>query len=373
MTDEQRQSEELRRIEEQRIARDLEALRIDADPNPAFADELFAQLQDEAVAPRRPARAWVLLAAAVLVAALSVGAALGSGLVRLPMLIADASPTPVVSHEPTASTVASPTQTPSDPSSSPSPSATPAAPPLVIDGVARVLVSGLTLRAEPGLQAERLGTLAQDTAAFVVDGPVPVDGYAWYELSALGLPPNTGCAGPLDTVPFNCPSWIGWAAAADLDGSPWLEPTSLVCPESPMNVDTFILARGPYERLACNADGTITIRGWWPGPPEFGECMAGGETDARWLYCEFLFGKPIFTDASDSVISLPINIDPDSGIEMPEPNTWVEVVGHLDDPAAQRCAPLAHVEPESTDADEVVLSCRARFVAESVTPVDGPF
>src|SRR5688572_12260645 len=97
MSDERGQSEE-------RLSQLFQTLRADEDPNPAFADALFEQLEGE-VSPRRSAgRTWMLLAAAVLVASLATGAVFGSGLVRVPWLIADMDGTP----EPTASAEATP-------------------------------------------------------------------------------------------------------------------------------------------------------------------------------------------------------------------------------------------------------------------------
>ncbi len=80
----------------------------------------------------------------------------------------------------------------------------------------------LSVREAPGTDATRIGSLALGTPAFVVAGPTNASGYQWYQLSGLGLPPSTGCAGPIETDPFNCPVWIGWVAAASLDGVPWL-------------------------------------------------------------------------------------------------------------------------------------------------------
>jgi hypothetical protein len=65
-----------------------------------------------------------------------------------------------------------------------------------------------------------------------------------------------------------------------------------------------------------------------------------------------------------------ISIDPATGLAMPSRGQWVEVVGHLDDPAARDCAPVAS---GSQDPVRVVLTCRTEFVAESVTPVAGPY
>jgi hypothetical protein len=359
---------------DEQLSRDLQALEIDDEPNPAFADSLFTQLEDEVLAKRGPGATWYLLAAAALIAALAVGAALGSGLVPLPFLIAEASASPTPSA--TASVTAP--ESPSD-EASPTPSVEPSPTPsgnLAVDGVASVLVNELTLRAEPGLEGERLGSLASGYAGFIVDGPVTTDGYAWYQLSALGLPPNSGCAGPLETDPLSCPVWFGWVAAADLDGTPWLEATSLVCPESPMNMETLALARGPYERLACNPDGSVTVRGWWPELPEgLGGACPGLDHPSGWLYCQNInYDSLLVDDTQDQGgLGLKINLDPDGGVTMPQRGQWIEIDGHFDDPAAQGCDEAAAMADDTDDPDQIVLACRAELVVESARPVNGPF
>ncbi|MDQ2941624.1 MAG: hypothetical protein M3R05_05480, partial [Chloroflexota bacterium] len=87
-----------------------------AEPNPAFADALFAELERQAgnaASRRRTSVRWVLLAATLLlVAALgAAGLAVGSGLVKLPFVVAVASPTPLPSPTPPASATPQPSAT----------------------------------------------------------------------------------------------------------------------------------------------------------------------------------------------------------------------------------------------------------------------
>ena len=76
-----------------------------AEPRAAFADTLFADLEREAgnaASRRRTSVRWVLLAATLLlVAALGAAAvAVGSGLVKLPFVVAIGSPTPLPEPNP---------------------------------------------------------------------------------------------------------------------------------------------------------------------------------------------------------------------------------------------------------------------------------
>ena len=362
---------------DEQLSRDLQALEVDDEPNPAFADALFAELEGEAVARRGPGATWFVLAAAALIAALAVGAALGSGLVQLPLLVAEASPTVLPTPSASAVASASPTAQPSvTPTVEPTPIPCEA---LAPDCLARVWVNGLSLRADPGLDGEKLRELSELTPAFIVRGPVAEDGYDWYEIAGIGST-ETACAaappsGELD--PLTCPTWFGWAAAGDIDGTPWLQWDDVNCHESPMNLE-LLASYGWNERLRCYADGTVTVWAWWPGPLDDGECVATGDDSSRWLYCVGLYGVPLWTDDTEpssglGSLGLMVSIDPASGVTMPAADQWVEVVGHFDDPAAAGCPEVAQLEPRSTAADEAVLQCRAQFVVESVAVLNVPF
>jgi hypothetical protein len=93
-----------------------------------------------------------------------------------------------------------------------------------------------------------------------------------------------------------------------------------------------------------------------------------------WLVCQTgnVNGLVISESAGFIGFGMRISIDPASGVTMPPRGQWVEVVGHLDDPAARDCAPVAGMDGEQ-DPLRVVLTCRTEFVPESVTPVAGPY
>ena len=246
----------------------------------------------------------------------------------------------------------------------------------MIDGLARSTVNALTVRTEPTTGAVALGTIDKGQLGFVVAGPVSADGYAWYQLSAVGLPSNAGCEPPVETTPFNCPDWLGWVAAGQPDGQPWLEATTLPCPASPMNVETLV-TRGmtPLERLACYRSTPIRFRAWFPVVPADaglgGTCGAVAPNPA-WLICQGLSYNNLVISESAGFegAGLQISIDPASGVAMPSRGQWVEVVAHLDDPAARDCVPLGGGEQ---DPVAVVLTCRSELVADSVNPVAGPY
>jgi hypothetical protein len=295
-----------------------------------------------------------LLPPAIMVLLLGCGANSGSA--------PTSSPTAATQVSPTASSVASPSEGGA----------------IRVRGLARSAVDGLTVRATAGTSGAQLGTIDTGQVAFVVAGPVSLDGFAWYELAALGLPPNADCAAPTQTTPFNCPNWHGWVAAGAPDGPAWLEATTLACPASPMNLDTLFndTTPGPrtgMERLACYGSHPIRLRGWWPQIPAGaglgGTCQANPPS-TWWLECGGLnyYGLVVSESAGFGGLGLQISIDPASGVTMPARGQWVEVVAHMDDPAARDCAPRGDEDPVWA-----VLNCRVQLAAESVTPVAGPY
>lgn len=283
-----------------------------------------------------------------------------------------ASPTGSVSASPIPSGSVS---APPSPSASASSEAAPPAP-LQIgpDMIAATTVDGLSVRAAPGTGSERLGRLLAGSESYVVQGPTEADGFAWYLVSTLGLPPNSGCAvEQLETDPYNCPVWFGWVAGASEDGEPWLEPALLDCPAEPFTAEELILARTGLQRLACSGGTPFTFRAWWPEIPDDaglgGSCNVGDRPSA-WLMCQHINYNHVTIDESEGFggVGARISINPASGLSMPARGTWVEVRVHLDDPAAQGCADGA----EDPIPERAVINCRAEMVLEAVQAVAGP-
>lgn len=282
------------------------------------------------------------------------------------------SASPSASPSPTGSASAAPTATATASAEAPAP------PELAMDGVVATTVEGLTLRADPGLSGERLGTLEDGALSFVTGGPTDADGFRWYLVSGLGLPPNTGCAGEPQTDPYNCPFWFGWAAAASESGEPWLVAHDLACPEEPYTAENLALARTGLERLACLGSGPFTFRGYWPELPDEGglggACTAQDEPSG-WLLCQNINTTYVVIDEDEDAfgVGIRISIDPATDASMPERGTWVELRVHLDDPAAQGCDDAAEaLEEPDRPPEQYVLDCRAEAVLVSARAVDGP-
>jgi hypothetical protein len=291
--------------------------------------------------------------------------------------------TPAPTVQPIASQDATPSAAPStaSPTSQPSATSAPSTAGIVIDGLTKSTVNALRVRAEPTTASVALGTIDEGQLGFVVAGPVSADGYGWYQLAGVGLPANAGCEPPVLTTPFNCPNWLGWVAAGPPGGQPWLEATTLPCPASPMNLEALVTGapQGPLtalERLACYGSTPIRFRAWWPELPADaglgGACGPVVAPNPMWLICQGLYYNGLVISDSEGFegVGLQMSIDPASGVTMPPRGQWVEVVAHLDDPAARDCAPLGGGDQ---DPVSIVLTCRSELVADSVNPVAGPY
>lgn len=351
-------------MSDDQLTRLLGSLDRDEAPHDAFADALFERLSQSQATARRSRLPWLLLAAALMLAAVAGGVVVGSGLLKLPGLSREPLPaptatgTPNVSRTPTAAASASAT-----PMATPSRTALPGLA-LEPDEVVASTVDGLTVRTGAGTGSAKLGSLAAGQQAFVIDGPQQADGYDWYHLSGLGVPQNSGCTGEEPTDPFGCPIWTGWAAAADPDGTAWLTPSTIDCP-SPM--DPFDTERTLIQQLACYGERSLTIQGYWPVAPEGepGICPISADEPWYWLACNpnlthltasddgGYLGGPIF------VVAVPPEIT------MPQPGQWVEITGHYDDPKARDC-------DFGDDPAASVLACRTQFAVEAARPIAPP-
>ena len=261
------------------------------------------------------------------------------------------------------------------PSGSPGPTPTPVS--LDLDSIVAATVSDLSVREGPTTSATRLGSLESGALSFVAGGPVDAGGYRWYLLSGLGLPPSTGCAGPFETDPFNCPVWFGWVAAADPNGAPWLTTQAPDCPAEPIQADELMIGVTDLIRLACYGSDPFTFRAFWPEIPDdagLGGACASQDEPGGWLICQNINENGVVVDDTEEFGGLGVNvsIDPASGVSMPERGTWVELTVHLDDPAAQSCGETTFAEEEDGPPEQWILFCRGQMVVESASAVDGP-
>ena len=158
----------------------LRNLERDQEPDPAFADALFDRLAVTADDRRRGRTPFLLLAAALLLAALAAGAAIGSGWLRLPLLVdGTQSPEPTSSGVAVASPTASASPSQAAPSGGPSVSPDPA----VLTGrTLFVEADGLRVRAEASDDAEVVATLRRGQLMGATGNQASAGGMEWYEV-----------------------------------------------------------------------------------------------------------------------------------------------------------------------------------------------
>ena len=274
----------------------------------------------------------------------------------------------------------SPPPSPSAPAPSPlSPDPTPVLPlttslmfgPLRIDGLARVVVDRLRVRSAPGtgadstIQAEPLMT---GDEVFVIAGPVPADGYQWWEVQVV-RPAVYGR--------------FGWVAAASRDGEIWASPASVDCPAAPSIADLDWL--GGAGALVCYGRREIQLRAF---RRQF--CGDGIATVARspdWIAGVF-GGDSLFDRKAYQVDETALEIYGRAHPSLLEAGTpyfncgeegtgWFDITGHFDDPVSSGCRATEYDTEFSGEGqhEEPALSitrCRQTFVYTELRPATGP-
>ena len=116
------------------------------------------------------------------------------------------------------------------------------------DRVAVTLVDGLRVRSKPRVSDDSFKyepLLPLGTQLYVLDGPVSVSGYLWYEVVSLASRAHPR----------------GWVASAGRDGEPWLGAGDFACPPLPRDLRS-LAALPSGVGLACfpRVPITVTVR-----------------------------------------------------------------------------------------------------------------
>jgi hypothetical protein len=233
---------------------------------------------------------------------------------------------------------------------------------LVVGRMARVVADSVVVRTEPGRQSAfviqpctgdggpcsnlLLGPNTEYQSVYLIDGPVEADGYEWY-LAAV------------DAGVFV--EHVGWVPAGDSAG-PWLVPYDQPCPNDPIELaDVTYSAISRAELLACVGGRELTLRGWFPAPPE---PEAGNDVckpiEGKESFCDFGYAilRPLEAGWAGDANHLPWIGDAAAGLSAPPRNAWITVRGSFDHPAAAQCFDRS---PYS------VFTCRLDFVVTSIT------
>lgn len=238
---------------------------------------------------------------------------------------------------------------------------------LLVDCFAHVTADSVRVRTRAGLDAPpvmlppqpdmvpeeaRLGLARGYKHVFVVDGPVPADGLAWYQVAAM----NTEFEGSV------APLFVGWVARGD-GTDEWLVPEDPCPPGGAVELADLLYAQfdTPWAiYVGCFRDQVFALRGWFP--------LLDSEFESQYDVDGSCFAEPAFLVCGPSnkdirVIEmtyadprnrerLNFTFDPAAGVELPARGQWIEITGAFDHPASQQCGP----DPAS------ILICRAVFV-----------
>ena len=359
-----------------------------AEPDPEFADRLFAQISRESSRSRGLPAGLLLVAAVALMATLFVGLAVGSGLLKLPWLSVEVvPPSQTMGPSLSESSAPSPTSTAAQtPTPAPSPSASPSAsaaevPPLVTPPPGRfppgstvtVIVDAVRVRSLPSISAPVIGTLARGDAVTVVhdiEWPLPVgqDGFLWYEVTTATDRGGTG-----------------WVAEADPQVGYYFALAPDACGE--LQASNVTLARliqsGAWHRLACLGSTPVTVTGVIDFHCQGG--TRGGTYEPAWMvdWCPSQTLTPEETvvrsfapePSAATRGAVPATLDLVSapgGPSVQPRGTVVQVTGHFDDPAASGCVIENTVYLDNgwdVWDGAALLLCREQFVVTSIEPI----
>jgi hypothetical protein len=200
-----------------------------------------------------------------------------------------------------------------------------------------------------------------------VAGPVSASCYDWYQVYV-----------PYDPV-HERDEVFGWAAAASIEGEPWLVWEPDLCPDRPRTVtDLADLPTG--VGLACFSGRRLTFDAWL-GAYETCGMNEGWTVKPRWLgdTCAGNGGMWIADRRSGSTRDIGAS-EPITAVFAPKvdasrlhpgnpPKTWipVRVTGIFDHEAAKTCHGVSDWEAVPITDAQAVLQCRAEFVITAVT------
>ena len=238
--------------------------------------------------------------------------------------------------------------------------------------MADVVTDGLRVRSQPRVSDDSAllePLLATGDRVFIVQGPVRADDYDWYEV----VPERPTIDDFEERVP------TGWVAAADHDGTPWLQASVPECPTLAVALDQ-LLDLTANARLACYGSQELSFEavvadiGMDTGT--IGPCgdlfQAECALTPTWLMADV--GTAVSPrDEPGPERHLFVIIGPDDLADEPRTLDKVRLVGSFDHPAARDCR---HWDP-STGADlssrtETVVGCRSKFVVTSAQILDRP-
>lgn len=149
-------------------------------------------------------------------------------------------------------------------------------------------------------------------------------------------------------------------------------PSADDCPGPLVDVVDFLVV-DPATAVACFADTPATFRAWSVGCPDC-QPESSLQYEPEWLAnptTHVLYLQPIQSGAGGW---RGVKTAPNMALDPAWTQSWIEVTGHFDDPAAASCRWTPSVAEESYYAGQFwfVEGCRTQFVVTEVRVVDGP-
>jgi hypothetical protein len=281
-----------------------------------------------------------------------------------------AKPSPSPSPSPS---TAPPSEAPPDPPPAVTPLASLTSGPLRIDGLALVVADELRVRSAPGTGADSkilAEPLTKGREVFVVAGPVPANGYLWWQVRAVRQG-GTGAGQP-----------FGWIAAAGRDGEIWVAPGAVACPADPSVAELAWL--GGAGGLTCYGGRNLQIRAFRQQL-----CGDGSHNLEAWSpawitspfgYDELLDREPNRPDQTGLKIhgrAHPSLLKAAAYFDCGGKGTgWFDVTGHFDDPVSSDCRITFYDETTDASVEEEpalsIMGCRQTFVYTELRPAPGP-
>jgi len=292
--------------------------------------------------------------------ALTGGALVAGGLIDLPGEPGASAPAVVVGprESPSASAPApegSPATEPSPrPSLAPPPTARPVPDTLVPDTLAVVTKEGnrLRVRTAPGVGDDSLKLeplLPAGTRMFVASGPVPADGYDWYEVV-------------LDPEEWDL---YGWVAAAGKDDVAWIKPKAPACPDILDEAALIEMSRLDY--LVCYGDSEIEVLASRidPEPSDDTPCLSVGAdactVEPAWMNAPIWLGLDVGGGETSGLRAVAAPDVYERAAAMPE-YTPVVLTLAADQPEARECRFLDSAGDDLVPPGQAALACRMEFV-----------
>jgi DNA-directed RNA polymerase specialized sigma24 family protein len=161
--------------------------------------------------------------------------------------------------------------------------------------------------------------------------------------------------------------WLPSSVRGDASGGfdlPTLDPAEPLCPEVTRSTTELVALMPLPDRLACLGTTPVTLRQVWveevePGP---------GTGSPAWLAGPATHVVKSSLGSAGAYRLAAFRADPSLGT-VPPPATWVQLLGHLDDPAARGCTRTGlDVERAAGDAADQELWCRQQFVVTGWSP-----